>query len=179
MPQGGEHRRQHGDGAEHRETHDDHGAGRQPLEDVETGEEETAHTDHHGEAGNHHGVTGRTGRHREGVLGAASRDPFLPLPSQIEQRVVDADGHADEQDDGGGGTVDRHELSDGLQQAEGADDRGRGEQQGDTGGDQRAEDDEQDHQGQGQRGELGLREVVLDRVVDDRVQAAVTGLHDP
>ena len=35
---------------------------------------------------------------------------FLPDPAQVEQRVVDADGHADQQHHGRGGAVDRHPV---------------------------------------------------------------------
>ena len=56
------------------------------------------HRDHHGEPGDEHGAArGRGGDRQRGLVGVAG-PPLLPLAAQVEQRVVDADREADQQD---------------------------------------------------------------------------------
>ena len=91
---------------------------------------------------------------RPDVAAAASSAASAPAPgvallhlaAQVEHRVVDADGEADEQHDRGDRLVDRHELADRAEQAERRADRGQAEQQRQAGGDERAERDQQDEQ---------------------------------
>ena len=92
--------------------------------------------------------------------------PFLALPSHVEQRVVDADRHADQQDHAGGGVGRRHQV-----RGEGGQTHRRGhrrerQQHRHAGGDQRAERDDQDRQGHRQAEDLGLLEVLAEGVVE-------------
>ena len=64
---------------------------------------------------------------------------LLHLAPQVEHAVVDADGEADEQHDGGDRLVERDELGDRAEQADRAHHGGQREQQRQPGGDERAE----------------------------------------
>ena len=50
------------------------------------------------------------GRDLDGVAGGAARGPLLALPLEVEQRVVDADGHADQHDHAGHRGLGRHQV---------------------------------------------------------------------
>jgi hypothetical protein len=71
---------------------------------------------------------------------------FLALAAQIEERVVDADREADEQDHRADRLIDVQQVADDLGQAERGGDRNDCEQQRDAGCHQRAEREHQDEQ---------------------------------
>ena len=64
---------------------------------------------------------------------------LLALAAQVEQRVVDADGHADEQDHRGDRLVDRHDLARQRDEADRGGDGRQREEHRQAGGDERAE----------------------------------------
>ena len=70
---------------------------------------------------------------------AVPSPPLLPFAAQVEERVVDADGHADEQDHGFGHVRRRQHVAQELVQPDGAEHGGEGEQHGDAGRHQRPE----------------------------------------
>jgi hypothetical protein len=80
--------------------------------------------------------------------GSAPR-PFFALAAQEEQRVVDANRHADEQNHRGGLRADRQPVAGDGQQPSRGERGGEGEQHRDARGDQRAE--HADEQDQGER----------------------------
>ena len=94
----GQQGRQHGQGAEHRDRDDQDRAGRHRGERLVAGEVHPGHRRHHGEAR-------RSRTERPEVAAAASqcgllvaaRSSLLALAPHVEQRVVDADGHPDQQ----------------------------------------------------------------------------------
>ena len=67
---------------------------------------------------------------------------LLPFALQVEHRVVDADGEADEQDERGRLVGDREQVTGKCEQAERREDGGQPEQQRDARGDERAERDQ-------------------------------------
>ena len=75
--------------------------------------------------------------------------------AEHEERVVDADRHADDQQDALEVLGLREDVARDAGQAEGRDDRGQREDQRDAGGDERAEDDDQDQQREREREHLG------------------------
>ena len=143
------------------------------------GEEHAGHRDHHGEARDQHGAAGGRGGRLERRLGARAGVALLHLAPQVEHAVVDADREADEQHDGGDRLVERDDLGDRAEQPDRAHHRGQREQQRQPGGDERAERDDQDDQRDRQREELGLLEVVLERLRERLVRARVAELLDP
>ncbi len=104
---------------------------------------------------------------------------LLELAAQVEHRVVDADGEADQQHD----RIDRA-LRDGKQVAERpeqpqrADDGGQPQQQRDAGRDERAEREQENDQRDRQRRELGLAEVVAEGLVEGAGRARLAELLD-
>jgi hypothetical protein len=126
-------RRQHGHRPEHRHGDDEDAARREGHERRILGQIHPAHRDHHGETGDEHRA-------------------LLSFPAQIEQRVVDADREADEQDD----LVDL--ARDRIQPARNGNNTNccqyarDAQQQRDAGGDDRPGGDHEDEQRQGQRG---------------------------
>ena len=92
-----EDRRQRGGRGDDRDEHDEDRAEGEAREQA-TGDEHPGHRDDDGEAGDDDGPAG--GRPGEGdrVAHVGARGPLLPRPADDEERVVDADGEADEQD---------------------------------------------------------------------------------
>ena len=78
------------------------------------------------------------------AAGAAAAAPLLALAADVEQRVVDADGEADQQHQRAGRAAVGRELGDDAEDAHRGGDRGEAEQQRDEGGDERAEREQQD-----------------------------------
>ena len=96
---------------------------------------------HHGQAGDEHRVAagGGCGLERGQLAGATGA--LLALPLEVEQRVVDADGHADQHHQDLGALTRRDELAGQRRQAEGREYRGEAEQHRDAGGQHGAEGD--------------------------------------
>ena len=61
------------------------------------GQVHAGHRDHHGEAGDQHGATRCRGGDLERLARRAALGALLALTAQVEHRVVDADGQADQQ----------------------------------------------------------------------------------
>jgi hypothetical protein len=171
---GGEHRQ----GAEHRHGDHEDRADREALEDDAAGEEHAGHGDHHCQAGDEHRVARGGRRELERVLTGAPGVALLHLAPEVEHRVVDADGEADEQDHRAGRLVHRDDLADRRQQAEGCRHGGEAEQEGHAGGNERAEGDDEDQEGDGEGEDLGLLEVVLEGLRDGLLGARVAELAD-
>src|SRR5947208_1350357 len=62
------------------------------------GEEHASHRRHHSEPGDEHGPSGGRGGCFQCSPCAAARRPLLTLALDVEERVVDTDGEADQQD---------------------------------------------------------------------------------
>ena len=108
--------------------------------------------------------------------GLAAVAALLALAADVEQRVVDADGEADEDDERAGGVADRGDLRDEAERADRGGDRRDAEQQRHGCGDERAEGDAQDHERDRQRDHLRALQVLLDDVVERLVDRAGAGL---
>ena len=147
-------------------------------EGLVSGQVHARHRGDHGQAGDQHGAArGRRGRLQRCLL-AASGSPLLALAAHVEQRVVDADGHPDQQHDLGHGRVDREDLADQRDQSERGAHAGDRKQHRDAGGDQRPEREDQDHQRDRERQRASLGEVVAEALVERLVRARVAGLLD-
>ena len=137
------------------------------------------HRDDDGEAGDDDGSTG--GRPGEGdrVAHVGARRPLLARPADDEEGVVDADGEADEQDQALRVRVDGEDaLARGGGEAEGDTDAAEAQDERHPGGDDRAEGDEEDEQGQRDADQLGLLEVLAERGVELLGHRAVADLAD-
>jgi hypothetical protein len=174
-----EDRRQHGQRADDGDRDHQDGAGGEGDEGRRARQVEARHRDHHRDARDEHGTPrGRRGG-LERRLRALAAGPLLPFAPQVEHRVVDPDGEADQENDRGNRLVDREHLADRAEQADRGGDRGGGEAQRDQRRDQRAERQQQDDQRDRQGGGLGLLEVVLERLRDRLVGAGRAELLDP
>ena len=122
---------QHGQRADHRDRDDHHRPDREGHERLVAGEEHAGHRDQHGDAGDEDGAAGGGCGGLEGGVLAASGGTLFALAPEVEERVVDADGEADQEDHLGDLLVDRDELARERDQARGRDDGGDREQQRD------------------------------------------------
>ncbi len=102
---------QHGERAEHRDGDDHHRPDREGHERLVAGEEHAGHRDQHGDAGDEDGAAGGGCGGLEGGVLAASGGTLLTLAAEVEERVVDSDGEADQEDHLGDLLVDRDELA--------------------------------------------------------------------
>jgi hypothetical protein len=109
-----QHRHRSGDGA----CDDDDRAGRDAVEDLRADDEHPGHRDHDGCAGDDDRASRRACCALERFV---RRDPALPLAARsddVEERVVDSDRHADQDDDDLDAVVEREELADRTEQSE-------------------------------------------------------------
>jgi hypothetical protein len=102
----------------------------------------------------------------DGLVAGAAGSALLTGTAQVEQRVIDAHGHADEQDDLEDAVADGRDLADGADEAERRQDAADGQQHRDAGGDERAEGDEQQRERERQRRRGRLAHVVLEDLVE-------------
>ena len=173
-----QHRREGGQGAEHRDGDDHDGADGERCRTLVAGQELPGHRDHDGEAGGQDGPAGRGRRDLDGLERVMAGAALLALTLEIEERVVDADGHADQRDHDRGVVADGEDVARERHQADGRDHGRDGEQDGHAGGDERTERDHEDQQGDGQRERLGPLEVALDELVDLAADARIAELLD-
>ena len=96
----------------------------------------------------------------DGVEGAAARGPLLALALEVEQRVVDPDGHADQHDHAADGGLGVDQVRERRGDADRGGDAGGREQHRDAGRDQGAEREQHQHQGDRQADALGGGEVL-------------------
>ena len=165
-----EQRAEHGDADHHDRAEGDTG------EDVDPGQEQPGERHHDGEPGYQDGAPRRSRGDPDHGLIVVPVHPLLAFPAQVEQRVVDADGHPDHQDELGGARADREPSPGDAEQRDGGDHGGAGQQHGDAGRDQRAEHGQQQDQRQRDRRPFGLAEVAAEQRVGDPVGAGVTRL---
>ena len=109
---------------------------------------------------------------------ALARGPLLALALEVEERVVDADREPDEQEHGADVRVHRDEVARQRDEADRADDGGEREQQRHACGDERAEDEQEDEQRQRDRPLAGLRELLVEHLVERLAGADRAGLAD-
>ena len=161
-----QHRRQHRQRAEHGDTDDEDRADRHRAALGLAEEEDAGERCHHGQARDQDGVTAGRGGSLEGGQLAGTARPLFTLALEVEERVVDGDGHADQHHQDLRALAGRHELARDGGQTEGREDRGQAEQHRDAGCEQRAEGQQQDDQGDRDGEELRLLEVLLQLVVE-------------
>ena len=162
----GEHCRQHGQRAEHRDADDEDRADRHGTAVGHAHEEHAGERDHHGQARDEHRVAarGRCGLEGRELAGAAR--PLLALALEVEERVVDRDGHADQHHQDLRALAGRDELARDGGEPEGREHRRQAEQDRDAGREQRAEREQQDDQRDRDGEELRLLEVLRELVVE-------------
>ena len=157
---------------------DQDGADREALEDRVAREEHAGHGRDDREAADGHRAAGGGGGGQDRVAVRGAAGPLLAGAAEVEQRVVDADRHADQQDHAGHRVGHRDEVARDAGQAERGGDAGERQQHRHAGGDQGAEREDQDAQGDGQRRALGLLEVLAERVVERLLDAPAADLVD-
>ena len=106
----------------------------------------------------------------------APRPALGPLAADVEQRVVDADGEADQDHDRSRRRAVGRDLRDEPERAERRADRGQAEQQRHRRGDERAEGEHQDQQRDRKRDQLGAVQPVVDELIDRVVLRPAAGL---
>ena len=173
-----DHRGQDRERADERDRHDQDRADAEALKHARAHQQHARHRGHHRQARHQHRAPGRGRRDLERRRGRAALRPLLAVAAQVEQRVVHADGQADEQDHGVDRLVDVHEVAEQRGQPERSHHRGHAEQQRDAGGDQRAEGEHEDDERHGERGDLGLLEVLGEAVAHGLGDAGVADLAD-
>ena len=131
------------------------------VEDVRADHELARHRDHDGRAGDEHRVAGGSGGALERLVRGEPAVALLARADDVEERVVDADCHPDQQHDRLDAPVEREHLADRPEQAERGDHRGRAEQHGHDRRDERAEGDQQHEQRDRHRQPLGTLQVVV------------------
>ena len=162
----GEHCREHRQRADHGDADDHHRADRKRHERRLAGEEHPGHGDHDREAGDEHcPARGRGGGFESSAL-APTGLALVPFPAKVEERVVDADGQPDQQDDLLNLPVHRHELAHDRDEPHGREDRGQTDQDRDERRDERAEHEQQDEDRQRQRDHPGLGDPAIDQLVE-------------
>ena len=173
-----EHGRQDGDGARDRAGDDGNRPARDAVEDVGADHVLAGHGDRDGAAGDEHRAAGGAGGARERLVRGRAALPLLAGADDVEERVVDADGHADQEHDRLDGVVEREGLADRAEQAEGGRDRRQREQHRHERGDDRAEGKEEHEQRHGHGQELRAVQVAVDDGVACVARRDVAGLPD-
>ena len=144
--------------------HDEHRADPDRVEHLGPRQQHPGHRDQHGDPGGEHRAAGGGGRATQRVRACMPGAPLLALALEIEQRVVDADGHPHQQHHGAGrfGGVD--EVARDRGQAVGAQHRGEREQHRQAGCDERSEGDQQHQERDRQREALRTRQAIVGRL---------------
>ena len=86
--------------------------GRQAVEGRGVDEEDAGHRDDHGRPGDDHRPAGGTRCHLERLVRGEAAASLLARADHVEERVVDADGHADQDQHDPDGVVDVEQLAD-------------------------------------------------------------------
>ena len=153
-------RAQHCDRDDHDRRHAEAGEGRI------AGEQEPGHGDHDREARDQDRAPRGRRCGEEGRLLALPGRPFLALTLDVEHRVVDAHGEADEQNERADALVERQQLTGDGEQAHGRDDRRQREQDRQSGSHEAAERQQQDPDRQRDRELARLFQCVREGAVD-------------
>ena len=159
-----EQRREDGERADERDGDDDHRPDADRREDLRAGEEHPGHRDQNGEAGDEHCLAGRGGCAVESVA-AVPGLALLSLALDIEERVVDADRHSDQEHHGVRRVRCVHDVARELREPDRAEHGREREQHRDACGDERAEGEEKDQERDRDGELLRFLEVLADRVV--------------
>ena len=99
-----------------------------PVEDVGADHEHAGHRDHDGRARDEDRAARGAGRPLERLVRRQAAMPLLARADDVEERVVDADGHPDQEHDRLDAVVEREDLADRAEQAERRDHGGQREQ---------------------------------------------------
>jgi hypothetical protein len=173
-----EQRGKHRQRADDRRRHDEDRGQGDAREHAVAREEHAAHGGHDGQARDEHrAARGGCGDLDRVDLAGAPRQ-LLTLTGDVEDRVVDAHGEADEQDHRLSHVRDRQELARHGGQPERCDHRAHREGDRNAGDQQTAERHDQDQERDRQRQLLGLLKVLALGVVVGLGEATVTGLRD-
>ena len=137
--------------AEHRHQDNADGADRHRGEHVDAEREQAGDGDGHGDTGEEHRATGGAAGDLDRPVLVATEAALRAEAGDDEQRIVDGHGETDEQHELAGAGGDRsHDLAVDPEDAEAGQQRGEGEHERDARGDDGAERDQQDQEGQRQ-----------------------------
>jgi hypothetical protein len=165
--------------ADHGDRDDHQGGQAHRLELGEAGEQRARHRHADRDAGDDDRPAAGGGGDPQCRVRAPAGLPLLALPAQVEQAVVDADGHADQQHHGVGGVAHRLQMADQAHQAHRRHDRGHRQTDRQQRRHQCAEGDQQDAEGHRHGGVLGPLEVLAEGVGVLLVHAGAADLRDP
>ena len=171
-------RREHGERAEHRDRDDHDRADAERAERAVAGEEQPGHRGHDRQPGDEHRAARRRSCGLERGTMAAACGTLFTLTLEVEERVVDADGEPDQEDDLRDRLVHRHQPAGERQEADRREHRGEREQERHACGDDRAEHEHEDEQGQRDRADADLCELLVEHRVQRLVGARAAGLAD-
>ena len=180
VAQPGQHRREHRQGPDHRRQDHDHRPEPDRGEQRVPRDEHPRHRDQHRRTRDQDRLPRSTCSHEQGLMRGTTLAALLPLPPQIEERVVDPDRHPDHQDDRAQRLrIGRQHVADETVQPGRGQHRGEGQDHGETGGDERAERNDQDRDRQRQRDQLDPAHVALEPLTDLVVRRGLPELlHD-
>ncbi len=158
VAKGDQHGREQGQrGQCDRDDREDHPQGHRP-EDHDRHHEHRGQGEHHGERGQEDGLAGGGQRVGDGVGGVEAIFSLLAVARHDEQAVIDADGQTDHHREVHGPDRQRRGVTHEVERGEADGDAGQGEQQRDSGGDGRAERDQQQDDRRDPRQQLGPME---------------------
>jgi hypothetical protein len=111
-------------------------------------------------------------------VGRKTPVPLLARADHVEERVVHADGHPNQEHDGLDAVIERERLTDQVEQTESRRDCGQCEQDRNRCSDDRTECEQQHKESDGDRKDLRPMQVVGDDAVPRVTRRDVTGLLD-
>ena len=174
-----EQRGQHRQRPEDRCGDDEDRAHRDTAEAAGAGEEHAADRCHDGCTRDENRAARCRGGGEERRLGGAAGGTLLTFATDVEQGVVDADREPDQQHHRVDGSVDREQMAGQEHQPDGGDDRRQREKNRQQRCSERAECEQQDEHGRGDREDLGAVQVAVGRVHGDVAETRRAELSDP
>ena len=171
-------RRQHGQGADERGEDDEHRPDPDRGEDVRAGKQQAGHRDQHRDPGDQDRLPGGRGGAEESLVSPVAGCALLALALEIEQRVVDPDGHPHQQDHRLGRIGGMKNVAGKRREPDRPQHGREGEQDRYARGDERAERDQQDREGDRYRQLLRVLEILVDRLAQLVLRARKAELRD-
>ena len=154
------HRRQEGEGGRQSGDHHQNGPQTQRSEERHGNDQHAEQGQHHSGAAEQHRTACGVPRLHDGVLHLQAAIQFLPEPGNDQQRIIDAHRQADHGDHHGHEEDQFEELTDDAHRSQSQHNGYHGQSQRQQGGDHRAEQGEQDYQGDGNAEPLSLLQVL-------------------
>src|SRR5439155_3563502 len=160
-----EHGREDGHRGDDRAADDEDRPARNPVEHGEIHHVHPGHRNRDSRAGDEDRATGRPRSALDRLVCRETAVSLLSRADDVEERVVDAYGHPDEEDDGLDAVVEWEHLAYRAEQSERCGDGGERDQERDERRDDRTEREEEDEERYRDREKLGAMEVAMDGTV--------------